>query len=322
MLAAAFPPLTLALPVPQTRPMGLANFRDAAEVQAALENEKYLPDPGLATAVFLGLQLRRPLFLEGEPGVGKTALGRALATVLKARYIRLQCYSGIDASRALYDWDFPRQILALRAIADPAGNVGEVRSVYRADFLLERPILRAIKHNGPVVLLIDEIDRADDEFEAFLLEVLERHDITIPELSESHEITSDLVVVLTSNRTREVHDALKRRCIYHWIAHPGVEQETKILQALRPEVSPVLATEMSQLMHRLRSADGMIKRPGISETLDFADSIRALGASELTPEITQRALGAFVKHRDDQDTARKAIAAGSGGQGWRADGEH
>jgi MoxR-like ATPase len=302
--------------------MGLADFRDAAEVQAALEKVKYLPDPGLATAVFLGLQLRRPLFLEGEPGVGKTALGRALATVLGARYIRLQCYSGIDASRALYDWDFPRQILALRAIADPADDTEKVQSVYSANFLLERPILRAVRHNGPVVLLIDEIDRADDEFEAFLLEVLERQDITIPEISESHEMTSDLVVVLTSNRTREVHDALKRRCIYHWIEHPGVEQETKILRALRPEVSPVLATEVSQLMHRLRSADEMIKRPGVSETLDLADSIRALGATELTPEITQQALGAFVKHRDDQGIARQAIAAGSGGQELRADGEY
>jgi MoxR-like ATPase len=305
--------LTVALPVPQTRPVSLPDFRDAAEVQAALENVKYLPDPGLATAVFLGLRLHRPLFLEGEPGVGKTALGQALATVLKARFIRLQCYSGIDASRALYDWDFPRQILALRAVADPGGDVREVRSVYHTDFLLERPILRAIRHDGPVVLLVDEIDRADDEFEAFLLEVLERGEISIPELGESDQVTADLVVVLTSNRTREVHDALKRRCIYHWIEHPSVEQETKILRALRPDVPPVLAAEVAQLMHRLRSADGMIKRPGVSETLDLVDSVRALGASGLTPEVVQRALGAFVKHRDDQDVARQAMSTGPGG---------
>jgi MoxR-like ATPase len=295
--------------------VSLPDFRDAAEVQAALEKVNYLPDPGLATAVFLGLQLHRPLFLEGDPGVGKTALAQKLATALEATYIRLQCYSGIDASRALYDWDFPRQILALRAIADPGADVGKVQSVYHADFLIERPILRAIRHTGPVVLLIDEIDRADDEFEAFLLEVLERGGISIPELGESDEITATLVVVLTSNRTREVHDALKRRCIYHWIEHPSVDQETKILRALRPDVPPILAGEVARLMHRLRAADGMIKRPGVSETLDLVDSIRALGAGELTPEVTQRALGAFVKHRDDQDVARKAIADGSGAQG-------
>jgi MoxR-like ATPase len=293
--------------------VSLPDFRDAAEVQAALENVKYLPGPGLATAVFLGLRLHRPLFLEGEPGVGKTALAQKLAIALQATYIRLQCYSGIDAARALYDWDFPRQILALRAIADPEGDVGTVRSVYHTDFLLERPILRAIRHDGPVVLLVDEIDRADDEFEAFLLEVLERGEISIPELGESDQVTADLVVVLTSNRTREVHDALKRRCIYHWIEHPSVEQETKILRALRPAVPPVLAAEVAQLMHRLRSADGMIKRPGVSETLDLVDSVRALGASGLTPEVVQRALGAFVKHRDDQDVARQVMSTGPGG---------
>jgi MoxR-like ATPase len=317
----SFPALTLALPLPQTRRVSLPGFRDAAAVEAALEKVNYLPDPGLATAVFLGLRLHRPLFLEGEPGVGKTALAQKLATALEATYVRLQCYSGIDASRALYDWDFPRQILALRAVADPEGDVGKVRSVYHPDFLLERPILRAIRHSGSVVLLIDEIDRADDEFEAFLLEVLERGGISIPELGESDLITADLIVVLTSNRTREVHDALKRRCMYHWIEHPSVEQETKILRALRPDVSPVMAAEVAQLMHRLRSVDGMIKRPGVSETLDLVDSVRALGADELTPDVVQRALGAVVKHRDDQDVARQAIAAGSGGLGWRADGE-
>jgi MoxR-like ATPase len=297
----------------QTRPVSLPDFRDAAEVRAALEKIDYLPDPGLATAVFLGLQLHRPLFLEGEPGVGKTALAQKLATALEATYIRLQCYSGIDASRALYDWDFPRQILAIRAIAEPGGDAQKVRSVYHRDFLVERPILRAIRHNGPVVLLIDEIDRADDEFEAFLLEVLERHDITIPELSESDEITSDLVVVLTSNRTREVHDALKRRCLYHWIEHPSEEQEARILRTLRPGIPPVLAAQVARLMNGLRSADGMVKRPGVSETLDFADSILALGASTLTPEVARQALGAVVKHREDQDVAWQAITAGSDG---------
>lgn len=312
-LPTTFVPLTPALPVPQTRSVSLPDFRDCAEVQAALERVDYLPDPGLATAVFLALRLHRPLFLEGEPGVGKTALAEKLATALAATYIRLQCYSGIDASRALYDWDFPRQILALRAIADSQGDVEKVQSVYHMDFLLERPILRAIRHSGPVVLLVDEIDRADDEFEAFLLEVLERGGISIPELGEHDQITAGLVVVLTSNRTREVHDALKRRCLYHWIEHPTVEQETKILRVLRPDVPPVLAAEVAQLMRRLRSSDGMIKRPGVSEALDMVDSVRALGASELTPEVVQRALGAVVKHRDDQDVARQAITAGSGG---------
>jgi MoxR-like ATPase len=300
--------------------VNVPDLRDPAQVQAALEGEKYLPHPGLATAVFLGLQLHRPLFLEGEPGVGKTALAQALADALEARYIRLQCYSGIDASRALYDWDFPRQILALRAIAEPGGDVGKVKSVYHPDFLVERPILRAIRHNGPVVLLVDEIDRADDEFEAFLLEMLERGSISIPELSESDEITSDLVVVLTSNRTREVHDALKRRCIYHWIEHPSEEQETRILRTLRPNISQSLAAQVARLMHQLRSDDEMIKRPGVSETLDLADSLHALRASELTPQVAQRALGAFVKHRDDQNVARQAITAGLGGQGHDPDG--
>jgi MoxR-like ATPase len=300
--------------------VSLPDFHDVAEVQAALEGAEYLPDPGLATAVFLALQLHRPLFLEGEPGVGKTALAQALAAALKAEYIRLQCYSGIDASRALYDWDFPRQILALRAISEPGNNVGQVRSVYNPDFLVERPILRAIRHKGPVVLLLDEIDRADDEFEAFLLEALERGSITIPELRESDGITFEMVIVLTSNGTREVHDALKRRCFYHWIEHPTEAQETRILRTLRPDIPPDLAAEVARLMQRLRSADGMVKRPGVSETLDFADSIRALRASALTPEVARRALGAVVKHRDDQDVAWQAITASSDGQGWRSDG--
>jgi MoxR-like ATPase len=300
--------------------VSLPDYRDAAEVQAALERENYLPDPGLATAVFLGLRLHRPLFLEGEPGVGKTALAQALATALKAAYIRLQCYGGIDASRALYDWDFPRQILAIRATAEPGGDIGKVQSVYDPDFLVQRPILRAIRHKGPVVLLVDEIDRADDEFEAFLLEVLERGSITIPELSESDEITSELIVVLTSNRTREVHDALKRRCIYHWIEHPSQEQEARILRTLRPDIPPVLAAEVAQLMQRLRSAEGMVKRPGVSETLDFTDSIRALRASTLTSEVARQALGTVVKHRDDQDLAWQAIAASPDGQGRHSDG--
>jgi MoxR-like ATPase len=301
--------LTLDVSMLHTRPVTIPDFQDPAEVRAALEDEKYLPGLGLATAVFLGLRLGRPLFLEGEPGVGKTALAQALAAALKAKFIRLQCYSGIDASRALYDWDFPRQILALRAIAEPEGDIQTVRSVYHPDFLVERPILRAIRHNGPAVLLIDEIDRADDEFEAFLLEVLERGDISIPELDESDEITSQLVVVLTSNRTREVHDALKRRCIYHWIEHPDEEQEARILRTLRPHIPPGLAAEVARLMQRLRSADGMVKRPGVSETLDFADSVRQLRVDTLTQEIAQRALGAVIKHRDDQDVARRVLAS-------------
>jgi MoxR-like ATPase len=280
-------------------------FRDAEEVAAALAAEKYIADHGLATAVFLALRLRRPLFLEGEPGVGKTALAIALAAVRRARFIRLQCYGGIDASRALYDWDFPRQLLALRGVSETA----DVTSVYSERFLVPRPILRAVRHEGPVVLLIDEIDRADDEFESFLLEVLETGSVTVPELDESTPIASEMVVVLTSNRTREVHDALKRRCIYHWIEHPDVALEARILREQRPEIPQRLADEVATVMRQLRLARSMIKKPGVSEALDFCDSLQVLRSDTVGSDAAELALGTVIKHREDQAAAQEVIAA-------------
>lgn len=276
--------------------MTVPDFPDPSAVATALEREGYLPDAGLAAAVFLALRLRRPLFLEGEPGVGKTALAQAMADVLKAPLVRLQCYGGIDASQALYDWNFPKQILALRSAA-------AVESVYSREFLVMRPILQAIE-TSPCVLLVDEIDRADDEFEAFLLEVLESGSVSIPEIGTITAAARPLVV-LTSNRTREVHDALKRRCIYHWIDHPDIERETTIVRR-RSNIPQQLAEDVAQAMHRLRSAD-LTKPPGVSEAIDLAGGVMALGGDSLTPRIADLALGTVVKHQDDLARARTAI---------------
>ncbi|HEV2887254.1 MAG TPA: MoxR family ATPase, partial [Jatrophihabitans sp.] len=236
---------------------------DPAGLGQALEQAGYLPDDGLSTAAFLALRMHRPLFLEGDAGVGKTSLAHALAEVTGAELVRLQCYEGIDASQALYDWDFPRQVLHLRA-AETAGGLGAgsggyrdadelERSLYDRRFLIARPILRALEHT-PSVLLIDEIDRADDEFEAFLLEVLADNAVSIPELGTIRAAAPPLVV-LTSNRTREVHDALKRRCLYHWVAHPSYEREVAILRRRLPEVSERLAREVAAAVRRMREAD-------------------------------------------------------------------
>src|SRR4051812_2570077 len=224
-------------------------FADPPAVAAALDGAGYLPDEGLATAAFLAMRMGRPLFLEGDPGVGKTALAQALATITGAELLRLQCYEGIDASQALYDWDFPRQILHLRAAGDSADTATIEASLYERRFLVARPILQAIERS-PAVLLIDEIDRADDEFEAFLLEVLAENAVTIPELGT---ITAEVppLVVITSNRTREVHDALKRRCLYHWVAHPDFQREVSIIRRRMPEVSELLARDVARAVGRL-----------------------------------------------------------------------
>jgi MoxR-like ATPase len=270
----------------------------------------YLCDESLATVGFLALRMRRPLLLEGEPGTGKTALAEAFAAALEIPLVRLQCYEGIDAGQALYDWDFPRQILHLRALeAAGGGAVSDANaaedSLFDERFLLARPVLRALRES-PAVLLVDEIDRADDEFEAFLLEVLSTYQVTIPELGTVSAATPP-IVVLTSNRTREVHDALKRRCLYHWVEHPGLAREVEIVRTRVPEVSAALAHQVVSLVQRLRSAEGLIKPPGVAETLDWARALDALGASELDVESAARTLGAVVKYREDALRVREAL---------------
>ena len=278
------------------------------EVRARLAETGYLVDDGLATACFLALRLHRPLFCEGDAGVGKTALAAALAEALGAPLIRLQCHEGIDASQALYDWDFPRQLLHLRA-AEAAGAVDAERvesELYDRRFLVVRPLLRALE-TWPSVLLIDEIDRADDEFEAFLLELLSEFSVTIPELGTLRAEVPP-VVVLTSNRTREVHDALKRRCLYHWFEHPGFDRELAIVRRRLPGVSARLAEQVTGLVQTLRAED-LLKPPGVAETIDWAEALDALGASEVDAELALATLGSVLKYREDAERARGSLPA-------------
>jgi len=281
---------------------------------AALRATGYLADDDLATAAFLALAMHRPLFCEGEPGTGKTALAQALATVLDAELIRLQCYEGIDASQALYDWDFPRQLLHLRA-AEAAGTVDADRleqEIYDRRFLVARPLLQALEAGSGgrrAVLLVDEVDRADDEFEAFLLEVLSDWTISVPELGTIRAEVPPVVVV-TSNRTREVHDALKRRCLYHWLPHPDVEREVAIIRRRLPEATEGLATSVARIAALARGED-LLKPPGVAESLDWTEALLALGARSLGPAELDRAaasLGAFVKYREDQDRVAERLA--------------
>ena len=278
-------------------------------VTAALESTGYLADDDLATVVFLSHGMQRPLLLEGEPGTGKTALAESLAQVAGVPLIRLQCYEGIDASQALYDWDFPRQILHLRTLeaATKAGDLDASeaeKSLFDERFLLARPVLQALRES-PAVLLVDEVDRADDEFEAFLLEVLSSWSVSIPELGTVTAATPP-TVVLTSNRTRELHDALKRRCLYHWIDHPGLQREVAIVRSRLPEVSARLAEQVATMVQRLRS-EQLLKPPGVAETLDWARALHRLGADELDLETAARTLGAVVKYREDTDRVKQAL---------------
>jgi len=287
-------------------------FEDVDALERALAEESYLADRGLAVSVFLALKLRRPLLLEGEPGVGKTEVARTLARVLGAELIRLQCYEGIDAGQALYEWDYSRQLLYARTIQDgqldPSRRAAEL---YGPEFLVERPLLRAVRAGAGAVLLVDELDRADEEFEAFLLEVLADSAVTIPEIGT---VTAEEppIVVLTSNRTRELHDALKRRCLYHWIDYPSLERETAIIRLRAPEASEALARSVSEVVARLREMD-LIKRPGPAEAIDWTRALAALGIGEVDAASAEETLGWVVKNRDDLTMVRRALPELLGG---------
>ena len=286
-------------------------FSSVEEVERALQAESYLPDRGLATAIFLALGMRRPLLLEGEAGVGKTEVGKTLARVLEAELIRLQCYEGIDAGQALYEWDYSRQLLYARALqtgeVEPERRIAEL---YGPDFLLERPLLRAIRAGSSAVLLVDELDRGDDEFEAFLLEVLSDYTVTVPELG-TIAAAEPPAVVITSNRTRELHDALKRRCLYHWIDFPDLEREVEIVRLRSPDVSDALARSVAVAVARLRELD-LVKRPGIAEAIDWARALSLVGAQSVDGTPARETLGWVVKSHEDLRRAEAALPELSG----------
>ena len=273
------------------------------DVRDALAAHQYLADTGLATAVFLAMTLRRPLLLEGEAGVGKTELAKVLADWTGGELVRLQCYEGIDAAQAVYEWDYSRQLLHLRA-QEARGDTPREDELYSEQFLVRRPLLRAIGADGavPPVLLVDEVDRADDEFEAFLLEILADYTITVPELG-TFRAERPPIVVVTSNRTRDVHDALKRRCLYHWIDHPDFERELAILRVRAPEVGEALARQVAGAVAALRDLD-LYKPPGVAETIDWAQAVAALGATNLDESMVEVTLGTVLKYREDQQRAR------------------
>lgn len=277
------------------------------ELQDQLRGVGYLADRGLGTAALIALRLGRPLLLEGEVGVGKTELAKCLAQLTGRELIRLQCYEGIDTHQALYEWDYARQMLHVRALSEhELADAQTIGGLYAEEFLLERPLLQAIRSGSNAVLLIDEIDRADDEFEAFLLELLSDFQITIPEVG-TVEAAGRPIVILTSNRTRELHDALKRRCLYHWIGYPTAAEETDIVRVRAPHVTEALAQKVVAAVHRLRDMD-LAKPPGVAETLDWVESLGAIGADELTGESATDTLGAVVKDRDDLELVSSDIA--------------
>src|SRR5690242_5994788 len=277
-------------------------FGSIDELETALAEASYLPDRGLATALFLALRLEKPLLLEGEAGVGKTKAAKALARVLGSRLIRLQCYEGLDVAHAVYEWNYSRQLLHIRAAQE--GTVRE-EELFGPEFLIRRPMLEAVEGAEQVVLLIDEIDRADEEFEAFLLEVLSDFQITIPEIGTISALEHKPAVVLTSNRTRELHDALKRRCLYHWIGHPSLEREIDIVKVRVPGVPERLAAQAAAFVRGLRRLD-LAKPPGVAETIDWARALTALGRQELDAEVVEQTLGSVLKYHEDLLAVRDA----------------
>ena len=285
----------------------LPTFSSIDELQAALTTRAYVADRSLATAVYLGLKLGKPLLLEGEAGVGKTEIAKVLAQLLGTRLIRLQCYEGLDVSTAVYEWNFPRQMLYLRAAElEGASKDRAIHDIFGPEFLLKRPLLQAIEPSAdqpPPVLLVDELDRADDEFEAFLLEVLSDFQISIPEIG-TIAAEQPPVVVLTSNRTREIHDALKRRCLYHWIDYPSIQKEIEIVHARVPGIDERLSRQVVAFVHELRKMD-LYKLPGIAETLDWVAALTALDRTALDVETVDDTLGAILKYQDDIEAVRK-----------------
>ena len=279
---------------------------NVAQVQEGLEAHGYFASTGLASALFLSLSLQRPLFLEGEPGVGKTEVAKVLSNWLQTDLIRLQCYEGLDAAQAMYEWDYSRQLLHLR-ISEASGRATEIDEkiledeLYDQRFLVKRPLLQAIDFQKklPPILLIDEIDRADDEFEAFLLEILSDYSITIPEIG-SFTASVPPIVVVTSNRTRDVHDALKRRCLYHWVEHPGYDREVEILKSKAPTVAPLLLKQIASVVGQMREMN-LYKPPGVSESIDWALALDRLGSRDLDEESILTTIGALLKYREDQE---------------------
>ncbi|HEY8862725.1 MAG TPA: MoxR family ATPase [Candidatus Dormibacteraeota bacterium] len=283
--------------------------RTIEDIEARLRERKYIGDRGLATSIFLALKLEKPLFIEGEAGVGKTEAAKVMADVLGARLIRLQCYEGIDLAHAVYEWNYPRQLLHIRLMGEGDDRRVAEREIFSSEFLLRRPLLDAIDNDDPTppVLLIDEIDRSDEEFEAFLLELLSDFQISIPEIGTIKAKRAPFVVI-TSNRTREVHDALKRRCLYHWIDYPDLEKEVEIVRARAPEAADGLAREVAGLVQGLRSMD-LYKVPGVAETLDWARSLAALGATRIDSSLVNATLGSALKYQEDLERVRGQIPA-------------
>ncbi|MDH3498669.1 MAG: MoxR family ATPase [Acidimicrobiia bacterium] len=278
------------------------------DVVDALNSQQYIADRGLAVAIFLALRLGRPLFLEGEAGVGKTEIAKVLSAVSNQPLIRLQCYEGLDAGHAIYEWDYARQMMAIRLLeAANDASSSTVADVMSREYLVARPLLEAIERSRDgvkPVLLIDELDRADEEFEAYLLELLSDFQITIPEIG-TIAAEDPPIVIITSNRTREIHDALKRRCIYHWIDYPSFEREAAIVRRKVPDIDDHLADQLAAAMERLRRLD-LFKPPGIAETLDWASALRALGSSRLEPGVAEDTLGVVLKYQEDIERVRSA----------------
>jgi MoxR-like ATPase len=289
--------------------MSIHDVATVEEVVDALRERDYLADEGLGTAIYLALRMRRPLLLEGEAGVGKTEVSKALAAWSGGRFIRLQCYEGLDAAQAVYEWDYAKQLLHLRAaeatgVTVGADTVALEDELYQERFLVRRPLLQAlaVTEGPPPVLLIDEVDRADDEFEAFLLEILSDFAVTVPELGTFTAVIPP-VVVITSNRTRDVHDALKRRCLYHWVEHPDVDREVDILRVRAPHVPVSLARDVALVAAQLRDM-GLYKPPGVAESLDWAEALVLVGVDDLDASAIDTTLGTLLKYREDQDRVR------------------
>lgn len=285
------------------------SFADREQLSSSLDDAGYLVDDGLATALFLAQAIRQPLLLEGEPGVGKTTAAKAMAQALGGPFYRLQCYEGIGPAEALYEWNYARQLLSIRMAEASAESVSEAQ-LFSEEFLLERPLLKALRHAGPepAVLLIDEIDRADDDFEALLFEFLGEQSVSVPEL-KTYEATVEPVVILTSNRSRELHDALKRRCLYHWIAFPTVERTAQIVRRNVVQAAEPLVSAASAFLHDARRLD-LDKPPGVAEAIDWVGALHALGVTHLTPETTTETLMAVIKTPDDLQTVDAALTSG------------